>query len=271
MSKEFFKNLPDKSTPINASRLNGLFNGNEALGNIVVGDVKCKNLFNKYDVIDGQYINDGQISYDENMCCNSSFICVSSNETYTLSCNISSTIFIEEYNENKTYISQVAEWEKKEVSFTTSSTTKFLKISISKSSKDIVQLEQGTIATEYVPYKGIGYTSSCNENGNWMKFDDGTMICRGVTTLQNVVFAKISDGCYYSEARQTIWLPETFINDDDISGSVTCLNIDYLTEASFTYATNVAFDKSNIVFTILKTTGESKNIKVTWTALGKWK
>ena len=44
MAKEFFKNLPDTSTPLNASRLNGLLNGNEAMGNIVVGDVRCKNL-----------------------------------------------------------------------------------------------------------------------------------------------------------------------------------------------------------------------------------
>jgi hypothetical protein len=44
MAKEFFKNLPDTSTPLSASRLNGLLNGNEAMGNIVVGDVKCKNL-----------------------------------------------------------------------------------------------------------------------------------------------------------------------------------------------------------------------------------
>lgn len=46
MAKEFFKDLPDTSTPINSARLNGLLNGNESMGSIVVEDVTCKNLFN---------------------------------------------------------------------------------------------------------------------------------------------------------------------------------------------------------------------------------
>lgn len=48
MAREFFKNLPDTSTPLNASRLNGLLNGNEAMGSIVVDDIKSSNLFDKY-------------------------------------------------------------------------------------------------------------------------------------------------------------------------------------------------------------------------------
>ena len=45
MAREFFKNLPDTSTPLNASRLNGLLNGNEAMGSIVVDDIRSKNFF----------------------------------------------------------------------------------------------------------------------------------------------------------------------------------------------------------------------------------
>ena len=44
MAKEFFKDLPDTSTPLEASRINGLLDGEEALGSIVVDDVSCKNL-----------------------------------------------------------------------------------------------------------------------------------------------------------------------------------------------------------------------------------
>lgn len=46
MAKEIFKNLPDKSTPLSASKLNGLFDGAESMGSIVVEDIQCKNLFN---------------------------------------------------------------------------------------------------------------------------------------------------------------------------------------------------------------------------------
>lgn len=44
MAREIFKNLPDKSTPLNATKLNGIFNGEESMGSIVVEDIECKNL-----------------------------------------------------------------------------------------------------------------------------------------------------------------------------------------------------------------------------------
>lgn len=47
MAKQFFKDLPDTSTPLNASRLNGLLDGDEALGNIVIDSISSKNFFNK--------------------------------------------------------------------------------------------------------------------------------------------------------------------------------------------------------------------------------
>lgn len=46
MARDFFKNLPDTTTPLTAPRLNGLLDGDEAMGNIVVDSVKTKNIFN---------------------------------------------------------------------------------------------------------------------------------------------------------------------------------------------------------------------------------
>ena len=46
MAREFFKNLPDKSTPLTAPRLNRMLNGEESIEKIVVGDIECKNLLN---------------------------------------------------------------------------------------------------------------------------------------------------------------------------------------------------------------------------------
>lgn len=46
MAKEFFKNLPDETTPYEAERFNDLLNGEESLGKIIVEDITCKNILN---------------------------------------------------------------------------------------------------------------------------------------------------------------------------------------------------------------------------------
>lgn len=51
MAKEFFKDLPDTSTPLSATRINGLLDGEESMGSIVVEDIKSKNLFDKNKVL----------------------------------------------------------------------------------------------------------------------------------------------------------------------------------------------------------------------------
>lgn len=45
MARQFFKDLPDTTTPLTASRLNGLLDGEEALGNVVVDSIRSKNMF----------------------------------------------------------------------------------------------------------------------------------------------------------------------------------------------------------------------------------
>ena len=52
MAKEFFKNLPDETTPFEAERFNDLFDGGESLGSIVVDDVNCKNKLSLYNITD---------------------------------------------------------------------------------------------------------------------------------------------------------------------------------------------------------------------------
>lgn len=183
MSKEFFKNLPDTSTPLNASRLNGLLNGNEALGNIVVGDVKGKNLFNKNTTVNGYIATN---STEENLASSDAktteWISCKPNTYYTIQGgdrrriqykNSSGVITHSSYSKDNGDV----------LTFLTSSDTAFFRVYIcssSSSSNDSIQIEEGTIATEYTPYKGIGYTNGSNENGSWIKFDDGTLIQRGI-------------------------------------------------------------------------------------------
>lgn len=87
MAKEFFKDLPNTTTPLTATRLNGLLDGDEALGNLVVDSIKTTNLFNKNQLIglvqinsSGGYIAD-QTSYIN-------YIEVEAGKTYTISANL---------------------------------------------------------------------------------------------------------------------------------------------------------------------------------------
>ena len=51
MAKEFFKDLPNTTTPLNASRLNGLLDGEEPMGNLVVDSIRTKNIFGNYIIM----------------------------------------------------------------------------------------------------------------------------------------------------------------------------------------------------------------------------
>lgn len=55
MAREFFKDLPDTTTPVEADRLNGLLDGEEAMGNILVDSVTSKNLLDPSYILGDVY------------------------------------------------------------------------------------------------------------------------------------------------------------------------------------------------------------------------
>ena len=61
MAKQFFKDLPNTTTPLTATRLNGLLDGEEALGNLVVDSIRSKKLYTGSD--ERLQFNDGQEEY----------------------------------------------------------------------------------------------------------------------------------------------------------------------------------------------------------------
>ena len=66
MAREFFKNLPNTSTPLTAERLNGLLDGEEAMGNLVVDSIRSKNIFgtNDYRALNLTFYRPGSVSYE---------------------------------------------------------------------------------------------------------------------------------------------------------------------------------------------------------------
>lgn len=190
------------------------YDSQESMGKIVVDDIRSKNLFN----LQGSYtcnINSSTIS-------GNSIILPSSdgnggytkfsqkievNDSLTLSCTISdgngyarlllipldssgnviTDLTIEGYSYNQFYAGYWKECADGKYSLTLNfpSNVKFLQlgfIHVSAKFTDI-QIEEGSTATNYSEYKGIGYTSGSNANGSWVKYDDGRLECWGKASI----------------------------------------------------------------------------------------
>lgn len=154
MAREIFKALPDTSTPLSPSKLNGVFNGEESMGSIVVEDIICKNLFDKDNIFTNRALNDGDGTVFEATNRNTTdFINVKPNSDYIFS-NISRTAVCL-YDNNKTFIKTLTT-----NLIATTSNTYYLRFTY-KTDENYSegQLEKGSVATEYTPYKKYGYNS----------------------------------------------------------------------------------------------------------------
>ena len=172
MAREFFKNLPDTSTPLNAQRMNGLLNGEEAMGSIVVDDIKNKNLFNPLNVV--------------NLFPNEDFFSVAANEyTFYIECEPSTAYSIQRTSANTSGLIVCCSAEmpaprvatintnnfgniNKLENYITPNNAKYLCVRINPESgtatleqiKKTFQIEKGIVATSQVPYKKYGYNNS---------------------------------------------------------------------------------------------------------------
>ena len=250
MAKEFFKNLPDTSTPLNANRLNGLLNGNEAMGNIVVGDVKGKNLFNMYNSglspisVSKSIVNNSlRITSGINGSNASQFYVIpfgreellgkeiTLSASWVSSANKTGRIYIgacdEDFTNRHSYEFLTTSGGSVTVTLPSSFTdnnTRFILAFYVCYNENIttgdymdyknVQIEEGT-ATEYTPYKAFGIVESgSNSNGSWVKWEDGTMIQYGKVT-RNIDFTSQSGitDWYYIDGHP-INFPQNFIDTD---------------------------------------------------------
>ncbi len=174
MAREYFKNEPDETTPLEGERFNGFFNGEESLEKLAVGDIECKNLFT--GLVKGVDIasNTGAESTSPTSA-TSDFIPVDmSNSRITIS-GMTSEIadFIAAYNSNKQFLgrtggSHTASRTLKADSFTSGTPQgtgdiAYLRVKMYLSSGDTatidvidnlqIQLEYGNDATPYAEHK----------------------------------------------------------------------------------------------------------------------
>ena len=124
---------------------------------IVVEDIRSKNMFNKSCTKQNWYLSysDGKTEiWDSNMAYTTEFAEVDPNQQYTMSFLEEATIFnIYEYDENKNFIQyQQQNNDKNSFTITTSTTTKFVRMSCGKTRIEKMQFERGSKATKYSKY-----------------------------------------------------------------------------------------------------------------------
>lgn len=134
--------------------------GKEVVDSLIVANISSKNLFNKKDIIENYYLSytDGTPTWDSNMCYMYDYIKVEPNTKYTMGYPTSTIFVIHEYDENKNFIKyQNQNNSNTSFTITTSSNTKFVRLSCGKNYIDKMQFEKKPIATihsEHIDFEG---------------------------------------------------------------------------------------------------------------------
>lgn len=228
MAKEFFKNLPNTTTPLTAPRLNALLDGEEAMGNIVVNSIGTSNLFTNRNHKNGYILNDsGTEVADASGGYTTYYIPVTPNTTYTLSnknnSQFGSTWRIYFFNSSKTFLSRTVGYvDQTTITFTTPSNCYYIEIQYNTNYTLGFewQIEEGDTKTTYYEGKEYGYISGSNDNGNYIKYDDGTLIC-SVSKSVYIAMSSQWGSIYESSAVSLGSFPESFISPPIVSATVT--------------------------------------------------
>lgn len=248
MAKEFFKDLPDTSTPLTAARINGLLNGEESMGNISVENVASRNLFNLNTISIGGLDENGTIVDSSSVTINnldisqgiinftanawrgiiSDFIRVDSGSALILNGTFSADNYfyrVVSYNANKEFISFFDDFYTMPHNISIPDGVSYIKILLGRGAEagsisfNGLQLEEGLTATSYVPYLNLQELqenkiiteSGSNNYGYYTKFADGTMICQGTKLIKDINATTQWGPLYSGTISDPITFPVTFI------------------------------------------------------------
>lgn len=112
-------------------------------------------------------------------------------------------------------------------------------------------------------YEEVAEMSGSNDNGSWIKYADGTMICYGIFTgtLTTAAWGTIADG----NLSGTFTFPQSFINVPIIT-AVDCSGYSFMITQIISTQTGVSkitLARSNAVSNV--------NVSVSYIAIGRWK
>lgn len=251
---------------------------------------KGKNLFNKNDINYNKWLSEKGEPYAANEGdIVTSFIDVIPNKKYTISGLIAEQwLVVCGYDANKNFVAMVQSstgssgiaW-----TFEIPSNVAYIRCAFSRfnCSTTVIQIEQGSTATDYEPFirkiyikndNGV-YEEFCkdngivesgkNENGSYVKYADGTMICRHRVSLGSCTFKLNESGLYTSSPGYYAWsFPMPFI-DSDVNVHPTCQSGAYMC-SSVGWLINNAI---NIFYHTNYACTTDVNLHIT--AIGRWK
>lgn len=247
------------------------------LGNVVGGSIKAKNMWNNNTFVHNSTGGITTTTTGFNFTRGSetggkyvyNTIPIESGKKYTMSLSgIASGISIIIYS-NYVYGTIIAQTSNDTLTFTPNYTgnviaTVIIGSTVTSATITNIQFEEGNVVTTYTPYQGIGYENGNNTNGNYQRFDDGTLVQWGIVQASaNTNYADVSYPINFIDTNYNLMAVQKYTGGSDYGGStqLRCLSTPqgYTTSAGYIYS--VFSDGSSPSF--------KRNIS--WLAIGRWK
>lgn len=128
-----------------------------------------------------------------------------------------------------------------------------------------IQIEEGTTATSFTPWAGYIVESGSNDNGSYIKYSDGTMICRNKKTFN--IAANIAYGALFRmEGIDFPNFPVAFKDVPDIS--CFCIGINTAILANWNASTK---EKIGPLIGIRPVRTDAQDYIISYIAIGRWK
>ena len=129
-----------------------------------------------------------------------------------------------------------------------------------------IQIEEGTEVTNYTEYQQVGYVSGSNSNGNYIKFDDGTLVQWNRLTVTNQAINSAYGSLY--QGVRTITFPIAFYGDVP---SCQCSEFQWGTGASWGTIGNRTLTTMVCRGFDIQSRAAGVNCYISWLAIGRWK
>lgn len=196
------------------------------------------------------------------------FVKVKPNTTYVFSSKDNNVAFsgnLAFCDTNQQQQSQVFTFEKP---FTTPDYCQYIKVVFANANAPLdakIQLEEGTKKSNFAPWAGYIVESGSNNNGSYIKFSDGTMICRNKKTFN--IAANIAYGALFrTEGIDFPNFPVAFKDVPDIS--CFCIGVNTALLANWNVSTK---EKIGPLIGIRPTSTNAQDYIISYIAIGKWK
>lgn len=282
--KQEWKNLPNQTTPANATRMNHIEDG------IVKNDVFKNMLYMNYSRGTSTTINgvtftindDGSISasgtgtklgylwliYDNNS------LKLDDDKTYTWSLTTVSGTFVDaarivskENSSNLLDVTTSVPIRTFKGSYFQNAINCFLRVQPNTVYNYTIklQLEESSSATEYTPFAGYVVESGSNSNGNWIKYSDGTMICWGYYEKENIAINRTFGSLYECQSFNLGDFSQNFAEIPRVT--ITKLGTVCAWIESLDNVTRSSLGTANWV----RPTAGTYTLTYSYTAIGRWK